>query len=108
MARRAVSRDNCYGGIGELFTSGWLRPFPPPRGGRTLGVPRRSGRIPHRWACTQISRGDTVIVPARRVHGFRNVGDGHMHVLAIFPNAEPDVRWEDPRYATSSWRSEND
>jgi quercetin dioxygenase-like cupin family protein len=56
----------------------------------------------------RFSRGDTVIVPARRVHGFRNVGDGHMHVLAIFPSAEPDVRWEDPRYATSSWRSEND
>src|SRR5215217_5093910 len=52
--------------------------------------------------------GDTIIVPARSVHGFRNVGDEHMRVLAFFPSAEPDVTWEDPRYATSSWRSAND
>jgi quercetin dioxygenase-like cupin family protein len=52
--------------------------------------------------------GDTVIIPARRVHGFRNVGDGSMRVLAIFPSAEPDVTWEDPRYATNWLRSEKD
>lgn len=52
--------------------------------------------------------GDTVIIPARRVHSFRNVGDGRMRVLAIFPTAEPDVTWEDPLYDTNWLRSEED
>jgi quercetin dioxygenase-like cupin family protein len=52
-----------------------------------------------------ICEGDTVIIPARRVHGFRNLGEGRMRVLAVFPTAEPDVTWEDPAYATNWSRS---
>jgi quercetin dioxygenase-like cupin family protein len=42
--------------------------------------------------------GDTTIVPAGSVHGFNNVGDEWMHVLAFFPCASPKAFWEDTQY----------
>lgn len=48
--------------------------------------------------------GDTAIVPPQRVHGFRNMTDATMRVIAFFPSAAPGVAWEDPRYGSYSWR----
>lgn len=52
----------------------------------------------------QFQAGDTIIVPAKSMHGFSNVGKQSMHVLAFFPNAEPEVTWADARY-NDSWSS---
>ncbi|ABG05182.1 Cupin 2, conserved barrel [Rubrobacter xylanophilus DSM 9941] len=55
----------------------------------------------------KFSEDDIIIVPPRRMHGFRNVGDKHMRVLAIFSSADPDVTWQDSRYAANLWRSDS-
>ena len=37
--------------------------------------------------------GDTVVVPPFLYHGFRNAGDGTLHVLAVLSAAEPLVEY---------------
>ena len=40
-----------------------------------------------------LEAGDTVVVPPFLYHGFRNIGEGKLHVLAVLSAAEPLVEY---------------
>ena len=42
---------------------------------------------------TALEAGDTVVVPAFLYHGFRNIGEGKLHILAVLSAAEPLVEY---------------
>lgn len=41
-----------------------------------------------------VERGETIVLPPRSWHGFRNAGGGELHTLAVFSAARPRVAYE--------------
>lgn len=41
-----------------------------------------------------VGAGEAILLPAESWHGFRNVGDGILHTVAVFPSAAAPVEYE--------------
>jgi quercetin dioxygenase-like cupin family protein len=42
----------------------------------------------------RVAAGESILLPARSWHGFRNCGDGVLHTVAVFAAAAPPVEYE--------------
>jgi len=45
----------------------------------------------------RLDEGGSIVVPAGSRHGFRNVGTGELHTLAVFASAQPTVEYDAER-----------
>jgi len=50
-----------------------------------------------------LAKGQSMVVPAGRRHGFRNIGDGMLHVRAALAASSFEASFDDPREVSRRW-----